>query len=137
MDEVADKDCHSANRDTKRPLDKRTSHDEAITEPKATDIMTQTTTLGKTAMVLHWLVVALLMCQYPLGKFMPDIIADDAGRCDDVPIFPWDRDPALMGLALFWPHHPSRRAGRFASGPQRLISERCTGCSMRSCWRPR
>jgi cytochrome b561 len=28
---------------------------------------------GTTAKVLHWLVVALLIVQYPLGKFMPDI----------------------------------------------------------------
>jgi cytochrome b561 len=28
---------------------------------------------GTTAKVFHWLIVALLIVQYPLGKFMPDI----------------------------------------------------------------
>ena len=28
---------------------------------------------GATAKVFHWLIVALLMVQYPLGWFMPDI----------------------------------------------------------------
>ena len=28
---------------------------------------------GKTAKVFHWLIVALLVVQYPIGWFMPDI----------------------------------------------------------------
>lgn len=35
--------------------------------------MTQRLHYGATAKILHWLVVALLVVQYPIGWFMPDI----------------------------------------------------------------
>jgi cytochrome b561 len=40
---------------------------------KARIIMAKQLHYGTTAKVFHWLVVALLVVQYPLGKFMPDI----------------------------------------------------------------
>src|SRR5229473_7756624 len=42
-------------------------------QQKARIIMAKQLHYGTTAKVFHWLVVALLIVQYPLGKFMPDI----------------------------------------------------------------
>jgi cytochrome b561 len=39
----------------------------------ARDIMTDRLQYGTTAKVFHWLIVALLLVQYPLGWLMPDI----------------------------------------------------------------
>lgn len=40
------------------------------------DMMTRTTTYGPVAKVFHWLIVALLAIQYPIGWLMPDIHRD-------------------------------------------------------------
>src|SRR5258708_16330968 len=55
----------SANRD---------SHDGSNTkQPKARNIMARQPNYGTTAKVFHWLIVALLIVQFPLGWFMPHI----------------------------------------------------------------
>ncbi len=40
---------------------------------------------------------------------------DEARGCDDVPYFLWDHHPCAHCLTFFLAHHPSRRAGKFAS----------------------
>jgi cytochrome b561 len=42
-------------------------------QPKARNIMSKRLNYGTTAKIFHWLIVALLIVQYPLGQFMPDI----------------------------------------------------------------
>jgi cytochrome b561 len=42
-------------------------------QPKASNMMAKQPHYGATAKVFHWLVAALLIVQYPLGKFMPHI----------------------------------------------------------------
>jgi cytochrome b561 len=42
-------------------------------QPKARGIMAKAPHYGTTAKVFHWLVAALLIVQYPLGKLMPHI----------------------------------------------------------------
>jgi cytochrome b561 len=64
----------SANRDTERLLGEpgliRRSNTK---QPKARNIMAKQLHYGTTAKVFHWLIVALLIIQFPLGWFMPDI----------------------------------------------------------------
>src|SRR5713101_4121101 len=40
---------------------------------------------------------------------------DEARRCDDIPYFLWDHHSSAHCFAFFLAHHPSRRAGKFAS----------------------
>ena len=42
--------------------------------------MTDRLQYGTTAKVFHWLIVALLLVQYPIGWLMPDIHRDDEAR---------------------------------------------------------
>jgi cytochrome b561 len=77
-----------------------------------------------TAKVFHWLVVALLVVQYPLGKFMPDI--HRGMKPGDAMTFHISFGIvilALMVLRLFWRiTHPVAPAGSLPAW-QRLISE--------------
>ena len=79
---------------------------------------------GTTAKALHWLVVALLVVQYPLGKFMPDI--HRGMKPGDAMTFHISFGIvilALMVLRLFWRiTHPVAPAGSLPAW-QRLISE--------------
>jgi cytochrome b561 len=79
---------------------------------------------GTTAKVFHWLVVALLIVQYPLGKFMPDI--HRGMKPGDAMTFHISFGIvilALMVLRLFWRiTHPVAPAGSLPAW-QRLISE--------------
>jgi cytochrome b561 len=79
---------------------------------------------GTTAKVLHWLVVALLIVQYPLGKFMPDIHRGmTPGDAMTFHISFGIVILALMVLRLFWRiTHPVAPAGSLPAW-QRLISE--------------
>ena len=79
---------------------------------------------GTTAKVLHWLVVALLIVQYPLGKFMPDIHRGmTPGDAMTFHISFGITILALMVLRLFWRiTHPVAPAGSLPAW-QRLISE--------------
>jgi Prokaryotic cytochrome b561 len=63
----------SLSRDKERLLGEPGSHDEATPGGRSGKIMTKQLHYGVTAKVFHWLLVALLLVQYPLGKFMPDI----------------------------------------------------------------
>jgi cytochrome b561 len=79
---------------------------------------------GTTAKALHWLVMALLIVQYPLGKFMPDI--HRGMKPGDAMTFHISFGIvilALMVLRLFWRiTHPVAPAGSLPAW-QRLISE--------------
>ena len=79
---------------------------------------------GKTAKVLHWLVVALLIVQYPLGKFMPDIHRGmTPGDAMTLHISFGITILALMALRLFWRiTHPVAPASSLPAW-QRLSSE--------------
>src|SRR5580704_11678517 len=75
MDEKdADNDCYSCNPGYGTPA-RRTglTRGRNTRQPKARNIMAKQPHYGTTAKVFHWLVVALLIVQYPLGKFMPHI----------------------------------------------------------------
>src|ERR1700692_4057568 len=64
----------SANRDTERLLgEPGLTRRRNTRQPKARNIMAKQLHYGTTAKVFHWLVVAVLAVQYPLGKLMPDI----------------------------------------------------------------
>src|ERR1700730_15291866 len=64
----------SANRDTERLLGEPGLTRRSNTkQPKARNIMAKQLNYGTTAKVFHWLVVALLIVQFPLGWFMPHI----------------------------------------------------------------
>jgi cytochrome b561 len=93
---------------------------------------------GTTAKVFHRLVVALLIVQYPLGKFMPHIHRGmTPGDAMTFHISFGIAILALMVLRLFWrithPVAPTRSLPAW----QQLISEASTGCFMRLCLRPR
>jgi len=79
---------------------------------------------GTTAKVFHWLVVALLVVQYPLGKFMPDIHRGmTPGDAMTFHISFGITILALMVLRLFWRiTNPVAPAGSLPAW-QRLISE--------------
>jgi cytochrome b561 len=79
---------------------------------------------GTTAKVFHWLVVALLIVQYPLGKFMPHIHRGmTPGEAMTFHISFGITILALMVLRLFWRiTHPVAPA-RSLPAWQRLISE--------------
>ena len=79
---------------------------------------------GTTAKALHWLVMALLIVQYPLGKFMPDIHRGmTPGDAMTFHISFGITILALMVLRLFWRiTHPVAPAGSLPAW-QRLISE--------------
>ena len=79
---------------------------------------------GATAKVFHWLVVALLIVQYPLGKFMPHIYRGmTPGDAMTLHISFGITILALMVLRLFWRiTHPVAPATSLPSW-QRLISE--------------
>ena len=79
---------------------------------------------GTTAKALHWLVMALLIVQYPLGKFMPDIHRGmKPGDAMTFHISFGITILALMVLRLFWRiTHPVAPAGSLPAW-QRLISE--------------
>jgi len=64
----------SANRDTERLLGEPELHTAKKHQAaESRNIMATQLHYGTTAKVFHWLVLALLIVQYPLGKFMPDI----------------------------------------------------------------
>ena len=79
---------------------------------------------GTTAKVFHWLVVALLIVQYPLGKFMPHIHRGmTPGDAMTFHISFGITILALMVLRLFWRiTHPVTPA-RSLPAWQQLISE--------------
>ena len=79
---------------------------------------------GATAKVFHWLVVALLIVQYPLGKFMPHIHRGmTPGDAMTLHISFGITILALMVLRLFWRiTHPVAPATSLPAW-QRLISE--------------
>ena len=79
---------------------------------------------GTTAKILHWLVVALLIVQYPLGKFMPDIHRGmTPGDAMTLHISFGITILALMALRLFWRiTHPVAPASSLPAW-QRLSSE--------------
>jgi len=79
---------------------------------------------GTTAKVFHWLVVALLVVQYPLGKFMPDIHRGmTPGDAMTFHISFGIVILALTVLRLFWRiTHPVAPADSLPAW-QRLISE--------------
>jgi cytochrome b561 len=79
---------------------------------------------GTTTKVFHWLIVALLIVQYPLGKFMPDIHRGmTPGDAMTFHISFGITILALMVLRLFWRiTHPVAPAGSLPAW-QRLISE--------------
>ena len=79
---------------------------------------------GTTAKALHWLVMALLIVQYPLGEFMPDIHRGmTPGDAMTFHISFGITILALMVLRLFWRiTHPVAPAGSLPAW-QRLISE--------------
>jgi cytochrome b561 len=79
---------------------------------------------GTTAKVFHWLVVALLIVQYPLGKFMPHIHRGmTPGDAMTFHISFGITILALMVLRLFWRiNHPVAPA-RSLPAWQQLISE--------------
>src|SRR5258708_15064212 len=71
---------------------------------------------GTTAKVFHWLIVALLVVQYPLGQFMPDIHRGmTPGDAMTFHISFGITILAVMVSRLCWRHHPFRRAGKMAS----------------------
>lgn len=79
---------------------------------------------GTTAKVLHWLVVALLIVQYPLGKFMPHIHRGmTPGDAMTFHISFGITILALMVLRLFWRiTHPVAPASSLPAW-QQLLSE--------------
>jgi len=79
---------------------------------------------GTTAKVFHWLVVVLLIVQYPLGKLMPHIHRGmTPGDAMTFHISFGITILALMVLRLFWRiTHPVAPAGSLPAW-QRLISE--------------
>jgi cytochrome b561 len=79
---------------------------------------------GTTAKVFHWLVVALLIVQYPLGKFMPDIHRGmKPGYAMTFHISIGIAILALMTLRFFWRiTHPVAPA-RSLPAWQQLLSE--------------
>jgi cytochrome b561 len=79
---------------------------------------------GTTAKVFHWLVVALLIVQYPLGKFMPDIHRGmKPGYAMTFHISIGITILALMTFRFFWRiTHPVAPAGSLPAW-QQLLSE--------------
>jgi cytochrome b561 len=66
---------------------------------------------GTTAKVFHWLIVALLIVQYPLGWFMPHIHRGmKPGDAMTFHISFGITILALIILRFFLAHHTSRRA---------------------------
>jgi cytochrome b561 len=65
--------------------------------------MTKQLYYGTTAKVLHWLIVLLLLVQYPLGWFMPDIHRDmEPGDAMTFHISTGITILALIVLRFFW-----------------------------------
>ena len=100
--------------------------------------MTDRLQYGTTAKVFHWLVVALLLVQYPIGWLMPDIHGGmKSGRPHDIPCFARDRHLALIILRFTWRLTHPVGAGEFATTLATLdLRSRALGCSMRWYWRP-
>jgi cytochrome b561 len=73
---------------------------------------------GTAAKVFHWLVVALVIVQYPLGKLMPHIHRGmTPGDAMTFHISFGIAILALMVLRLFWRiTYPARRQDRFLPG---------------------
>ena len=101
--------------------------------------MTKQPHYGTTTKVFHWLIVALLIVHYPVGKFMPDI---------HLGVTPGDAMTfhtsfgitilAVMVSRLCWWHHPFRRAGKMASCLAAIdVGSSALGCSICWCLRPR
>jgi len=86
--------------------------------------MSKNLNYGTTAKVFHWLIVALLIVQYPLGKLMPDIHRGmQPGEAMTFHISVGIAILALMVLRLFWRiTHPVAPA-RSLPAWQQLISE--------------
>jgi cytochrome b561 len=86
--------------------------------------MTKQLHYGVTAKVFHWLLVALLLVQYPLGKFMPDIHRGmKPGDAMTLHISIGITILALMALRFFWRiTHPVAPA-RWLPAWQQQISE--------------
>jgi cytochrome b561 len=57
---------------------------------------------GATAKVLHWLVVAVLAVQFPIGWFMPDVHAGPPGKAMTLHISFGLTILALILLRLVW-----------------------------------
>ena len=99
--------------------------------------MTNRLLYGTTAKTFHWLVVALLRIQFPIGWLMPDVHAGPPGDAMILHVSFGITILALIVLRLIWRGHSirSRPKARFraGSGCPRRVS---TGCSMHWCWRP-
>jgi cytochrome b561 len=93
-------------------------------QPKARNIMAKQLPYGTTAKVFHWLVVALLAVQYPLGRFMPDIHHGmKPGYAMTFHVSFGITILALMVLRFFWRvTHPVASARSLPTW-QKLISE--------------
>src|ERR1700737_276823 len=115
----------SANRDTERLLGEPGLTRRSNTkQPKARNIMAKQLNYGTTAKVFHWLIVALLIVQYPLGWLMPDI--HRGMKPGDAMTFHISFGITILGLIvlrLFWriPHPVAPESSLPAW--QQLISE--------------
>jgi cytochrome b561 len=91
---------------------------------KPGNIMAKQRHYGATAKVFHWLIVALLMVQYPLGWFMPDIHRGmKPGDAMTLHISFGMTILALIVLRFFWRiTHPVAPEGSLPAW-QQLISE--------------
>jgi cytochrome b561 len=103
-----------ANRDTERLLGEPGLTRRSNTkQPKARNIMARQLNYGTTAKVFHWLVVALLIVQFPLGWFMPMTFHISFG----ITVL------AIIVLRFFWRiTHPVAPASSLPAW-QQLISE--------------
>ena len=113
----------SANRNTERLLGEPGPH--ANTKQlKAGNIMAKQLQYGPTAKVFHWLIVALLIVQFPLGWFMPHIHHGmKPGDAMTVHISFGITILALIVLRFFWRiTHPVAPASSLPAW-QQLISE--------------
>src|SRR3981189_2371844 len=78
--------------------------------------MTNRLHYGITAKIFHWLIVALLVVQYPIGWLMPDIHRDmKPGDAMTLHILLWNSHPRADRFAVPLPGHPSCCAGKLAS----------------------
>jgi cytochrome b561 len=126
MDETdAGNDCYFCNPGYGTPA-RRTGRTRRrnTRQPKARNIMAKQLHYGTTAKVFHWLVVALLTVQYPLGRFMRDIHRGmKPGYAMTFHVSFGITILALMVLRFFWRiTHPVAPA-RSLPAWQKLISE--------------
>jgi hypothetical protein len=89
---------------------------------------------GTPAIVLHWLVVALLAVQFSIGWLMPEVHAGPPGRAMTLHISVGLTILALILLRLVWRiTHPVAPESSLPQW-QRVSQRRCTGCFMDWFW---